>query len=104
MAQARGLEVWVPREHETGGNAGPGRNGLARVTRSWLRRVGSLRGGLRLAYHSRPCFSLWSFQRAGTIDVARHPGFAAASHMEIVARHNRGSQSMLRYEIEGDDA
>jgi glycosyltransferase involved in cell wall biosynthesis len=115
-AQARGLEVLVPRGRgESSGGTAPraglraatrrwlGRAGLRAAARRWLERAGSLRGGLRLAYQPRPCFSLWSFRRAGSLDFSRHPDFDGASHLEILARYNRGSQSVLRYRLRGED-
>jgi hypothetical protein len=103
-AAARRMEVWVPRAAATRGGppAADGRRPPPTV-RNVLRRAVALHGGLRLGYHSRPYFSLWAFDRPGHLDLARVPGFAESAELQIVARHNRGSRSLLRYRIEGEE-
>jgi glycosyltransferase involved in cell wall biosynthesis len=60
-----------------------------------------VRLGLRIRYHSKPYFSLWS-HRGQDLELSRHPAFADASCIEIVARYNRGNASLLRYALEDD--
>lgn len=59
--------------------------------------------GVRVSYHHKPYASLWTHASKRLV-LSRHPGFAGASAVHIVARGNRGGGSRLRYRFEGDGA
>jgi hypothetical protein len=90
QVRAQGFEVRVPR-----GDLPPGTEALRKRKRSARLR------GMRIRYHSKPYFSLWSHRSQG-LELSRHPAFADASCVEIVARYNRGKASLLRYAVEDD--
>lgn len=51
---------------------------------------------LALRGHAHAYVSLWSREERA-LELGRHPGFAAASRVEIVARANQGGPTLLRY-------